>query len=45
MHESCGHCTPCREGTDWMWRVIMRLVKGQANIQEIDLLVYVTKQV
>lgn len=45
MHESCGHCTPCREGTGWMWRVMMRLVKGQANIEEIDLLLDVTKQV
>ena len=45
MHESCGHCTPCREGTGWIWRVMMRLVKGQANIEEIDLLLDVTKQV
>lgn len=45
MHESCGHCTPCREGTGWMWRVMMRLVNGQANMEEIDLLLDVTKQV
>ena len=45
MHESCGQCTPCREGTGWMWRVMMRLVKGNATIQEIDDLLDVTKQV
>ncbi|MGI4775399.1 MAG: NADH-quinone oxidoreductase subunit NuoF [Janthinobacterium lividum] len=45
MHESCGQCTPCREGTGWMWRVMMRLVKGNAKIEEIDQLIDVTKQV
>ncbi len=45
MHESCGQCTPCREGTGWMWRVMMRLVRGDARIEEIDELLDVTKQV
>jgi NADH-quinone oxidoreductase subunit F len=45
MHESCGQCTPCREGTGWMWRIMMRLVKGQAKISEIDELLEVTKQI
>jgi NADH-quinone oxidoreductase subunit F len=45
MHESCGQCTPCREGTGWMWRVMMRLVEGKAEIDEIDMLLDVTKQV
>ncbi len=45
MHESCGQCTPCREGTGWMWRVMMRLVRGQAREEEIDELLDVTKQV
>jgi NADH-quinone oxidoreductase subunit F len=45
MHESCGQCTPCREGTGWMWRVMERLVEGNAEISEIDLLWDVTKQV
>ncbi len=45
MHESCGQCTPCREGTGWMWRVMMRLVSGQAREEEIDELLDVTKQV
>ncbi len=45
MHESCGQCTPCREGTGWMWRVMGRLVRGEAHEQEIDNLLDVTKQV
>jgi NADH-quinone oxidoreductase subunit F len=44
-HESCGQCTPCREGTGWMWRVMERLVDGRAERREIDLLLDVTKQV
>jgi NADH-quinone oxidoreductase subunit F len=45
MHESCGQCTPCREGTGWMWRIMMRLVEGKAEIEEIDNLLRITKQV
>jgi len=44
-HESCGQCTPCREGTGWMMRVMERLVLGQAEDREIDMLFEVTKQV
>jgi NADH-quinone oxidoreductase subunit F len=44
-HESCGQCTPCREGTGWMWRVMERLREGQAEIEEIDMLQEVTTQV
>ncbi|HWJ68836.1 MAG TPA: NADH-quinone oxidoreductase subunit NuoF [Sphingobium sp.] len=44
-HESCGQCTPCREGTGWMWRVMERLVRGDAEVEEIDMLLQVTKQV
>jgi NADH-quinone oxidoreductase subunit F len=44
-HESCGQCTPCREGTGWMWRVMERLRTGDAEIGEIDMLQQVTKQV
>lgn len=44
-HESCGQCTPCREGTGWMWRVMERMVLGNARIEEIDALHDVTKQV
>jgi NADH-quinone oxidoreductase subunit F len=45
MHESCGQCTPCREGTGWMWRVMMRMVRGEASVEEIDTLEDVTRQV
>ena len=44
-HESCGQCTPCREGTGWMWRVMERMRTGDADIREIDTLYEVTKQV
>ncbi|MBM9594108.1 NADH-quinone oxidoreductase subunit NuoF [Roseitranquillus sediminis] len=44
-HESCGQCTPCREGTGWMMRVMDRLVKGEAEPAEIDMLLDVSKQV
>jgi NADH-quinone oxidoreductase subunit F len=44
-HESCGQCTPCREGTGWMWRVMERMCKGQASLAEIDMLDDVTRQV
>jgi len=45
MHESCGQCTPCREGTGWMFRVMQRMVKGQAELAEIDMLEEVTRQI
>ena len=45
MHESCGQCTPCREGTGWMWRVMERLVTGEAHVEEIDLLLDVASQI
>ena len=45
MHESCGQCTPCREGAGWLWRVMTRMVKGQATIEEIDMLYEVTKEI
>ncbi|KQT48863.1 NADH dehydrogenase [Aureimonas sp. Leaf454] len=44
-HESCGQCTPCREGTGWMWRLMERMVVGNAEKREIDMLLDVTKQV
>jgi len=44
-HESCGQCTPCREGTGWMWRVLERMVKGEAQHREIDMLLDVSKQI
>ncbi len=44
MHESCGQCTPCREGTGWIYRVMQRMVRGDARIEEIELLEHVTDQ-
>ena len=44
-HESCGQCTPCREGTGWMWRVLERMAEGRAEKREIDLLFEVSKQI
>ena len=45
MHESCGQCTPCREGAGWMWRVMTRLIDGRSESAEIDLLEDVSRQV
>ncbi len=45
MHESCGQCTPCREGTGWMWRMMQRMVVGNATIEEIDQLLDVSKEI
>ncbi len=44
-HESCGQCTPCREGTGWLSRIMDRMVSGEASIEEIDMLYHVTKQI
>ena len=44
-HESCGQCTPCREGAGWMWRILDRVVKRKATFSDIDLLSDVTKQI
>ena len=44
-HESCGQCTPCREGTGWMSRVMTRLVEGRAEPEEIDMLLEVSYQI
>ncbi len=45
MHESCGQCTPCREGTGWVYRVMQRLVRGDATLDEIDTLWDMTKEI
>ncbi len=44
-HESCGQCTPCREGAGWMWRVMERMVKGEAEVKEIDMLLDVSFEI
>jgi NADH-quinone oxidoreductase subunit F len=45
MHESCGQCTPCREGSGWLWRVMERMARGDATVEEIDMLFDVSKQI
>ncbi|MFD2235054.1 NADH-quinone oxidoreductase subunit NuoF [Phaeospirillum tilakii] len=44
-HESCGQCTPCREGTGWLARIMDRMVRGEAEIEEIDRLEQLTRQI
>ncbi|HFQ15281.1 MAG TPA: NADH-quinone oxidoreductase subunit NuoF, partial [Rhodobacteraceae bacterium] len=44
-HESCGQCTPCREGTGWMYRMMMRMAEGNAKISEIDMLDAASRQI
>lgn len=41
-HESCGQCTPCREGTTWMMNMMNRLVEGRGHVREIDMLLELT---
>ena len=44
-HESCGQCTPCREGCGWLWRVLRRMETGEADVAEISLLYDVTTKI
>ena len=44
-HESCGQCTPCREGTGWLWRMMEKIGEGNATSSDIDKLLDVTKQI
>jgi NADH-quinone oxidoreductase subunit F len=44
-HESCGQCTPCREGCGWVWRVLERMVAGNASAAEVDMLLDVTYEI
>lgn len=44
-HESCGQCTPCREGTGWMERIVKRMATGDAKVNEIDMLYELSKQI
>lgn len=45
MDESCGQCTPCREGTGWMWRMMKKLERGEGDISDINRLEEVTYQI
>ena len=44
-HESCGKCTPCREGTDWLYRLLHRMIEGKATEKDIPLLKSVADQI
>lgn len=44
-HESCGQCTPCREGTSWMDRIMTKVVAGKGEKTDIDLMLRVAKQI
>ena len=44
-HESCGQCTPCREGTGWLWRLLARIGRGEAELSDIDKLEDLTYQI
>ena len=43
-HESCGQCTPCREGTPWLHKVLIRIESGQGRLEDIDLLEHISNQ-
>ncbi|MGB0935173.1 MAG: NADH-quinone oxidoreductase subunit NuoF [Alphaproteobacteria bacterium] len=45
MHESCGQCTPCREGTGWLWRLLMKIIRGEGRMEDIDKLEELTYQI
>ena len=44
-HESCGQCSPCREGTGWMEKILKRIIAGNGSVSDIDLLVTVANQI
>jgi NADH-quinone oxidoreductase subunit F len=44
-HESCGQCTPCREGTGWLWKVLKRFERGEGRREDIDLLMDVATNI
>jgi NADH-quinone oxidoreductase subunit F len=44
-HESCGQCTPCREGLGWVWRVMERMISGDATVDELDQLDGITREI
>jgi NADH-quinone oxidoreductase subunit F len=43
--ESCGQCTPCREGTGWLWKVLNRFERGQGRLEDIDLLMDIANNI
>jgi NADH-quinone oxidoreductase subunit F len=44
-HESCGKCIPCREGTDWMYRIVCRIEQGRGRVEDVDLLLDICENI
>jgi len=44
-HESCGKCTPCREGTDWLFKMLRRIERGEGRMRDLDLLVNISNNI
>jgi NADH-quinone oxidoreductase subunit F len=44
-HESCGKCTPCREGTDWLHKILQRIEHGQGQMRDLDLLASISNNI
>jgi NADH-quinone oxidoreductase subunit F len=44
-HESCGKCTPCREGADWLFRILTKIERGEGQMRDIDLLVSICNNI
>ena len=44
-HESCGKCTPCREGADWMYRILQKIERGEGEMRDLDLLESVARNI
>jgi NADH-quinone oxidoreductase subunit F len=44
-HESCGQCTPCREGTGWLWKILTRFERGEGRTDDIDLLMDIANNI
>jgi NADH-quinone oxidoreductase subunit F len=44
-HESCGQCTPCREGTGWLWKILTRFERGEGRTEDIDLLMDIANNI
>ena len=44
-HESCGQCTPCREGTGWLWKLLKRFERSEARMSDVDLLMDIANNI
>jgi NADH-quinone oxidoreductase subunit F len=44
-HESCGKCTPCREGTDWLYKILQKIERGEGEMRDLDLLTSISNNV